>query len=248
MTNAKNAKKNVVENDLAYFNDLKIYQDNNCFKFSLDSIILPYFIDIYKNTHNILDLCTGNAPIPIILTKRTNAKIYGIEIQKRIYDLAVKSVKKNKLDKQIKIINENINDTYNRFESDKFDIISCNPPYFKNYINSVKNITISKAISRHEINVSLDDIFKISRKLLKNNGKLYLVHRTERLIDIICLMRKYNIEPKKIRFVYSKNNMHSNLILISGTKNGKMGFEVMKPLIVHNDDGSYTKEILNMFS
>lgn len=241
-------KEETVINDLVYFDKLKIVQNKNYFNFSLDSILLPNFVKLNKSTKMILDLCTGNAPVPLVLSTKTEAKIYGIEIQKEIYDLAKETVKINNLENRIELINEDVKDTYKRFESDTFDIITCNPPYFKDTSGSIKNDNIVKSIARHEISVTLEDIIQIGRKLLKNNGQLCLIHRTERLIDIMCLMRDNNIEPKRMRFIYPKANEKSNLVLISGNKNGKSGFEVLPPLVVHNEDGTYTDEVMKMFS
>ena len=241
-------KKKEEINDLLNYNKIKIIQNSDYFKFSLDSVLLPNFVIINKTTKNILDLCTGNAPVPLILSTRTKAKIYGIEIQKEIYDLAVESVKINNLDNQITIINNDINNIYNEFKSDMFDIITCNPPYFKYIDSSIKNNNDVKAIARHEIYIKLEDIFKISRKLLKNNGQLYIIHRTERLIDIVELMRKYKIEPKLIQFIYSHEGDDSKLIMISGTKNGKPGIRVLSPLIIHDKYDNYCDKIKKMFS
>ena len=135
----------------------------------------------------------------------------------------------------------------NKFETDTFDLITCNPPYFKYSDTSLINDNIIKSIARHEIEINIEDIIKISKKLLKNGGSLSIVHRTERLIEIIELMRKNNIEPKRIRFIYPKENTESNLILIDGKKNGNPGLKILPPLVVHNNDESYTEEVLKMF-
>ena len=241
-------EENIVINDLVYFKDIKIVQNKKYFNFSLDSVLLPNFVKLNKRINNILDLCTGNAPIPLILSTKTKAKIYGVELQKEIFDLATQTININKLDGQIELINEDAKDTYNRFNSDTFDIITCNPPYFKVNRDSIKNDNEIKSVARHEISINLEDILKISRKLLKNNGQLALVHRTDRLIDIIYMMRVNNIEPKRIRFVYPKDGEKSNLVLISGNKNGNPGLEIIAPLIIHNDDGTYSEEVIKMFS
>jgi tRNA1(Val) A37 N6-methylase TrmN6 len=140
-----------------------------------------------------------------------------------------------------------VKDLVSKFETDTFDIITCNPPYFKKEENSIINDNEIKSIARHEIKINLEEIIKISKKLLKNGGSLNIVHRTDRLIEIIELMRKNNIEPKRIRFIYPKMNSDSNLVLIDGRKNGKTGLKLLPPLYVHNDDGSYTDEIIKMF-
>lgn len=236
-----------VINDLVYYNNLKIVQNKNYFNFSLDSVLLPNFVFLGQNTKMILDLCTGNAPVPLILSTKTNAKIYGIEIQKDIYDMAVESVKINNLENRIELINDDAKNIINRFETDTFDVITCNPPYFKCSDTSLKNANDVKSIARHEIMIELEDVIKIAKKLLKNGGSLCMVHRTDRLIEIIETMRKHNIEPKRLQFIYPKKDIESNLILIDGKKNGNVGLKVLAPLYVHNDDGSYTDEVLKIF-
>ena len=240
-------KEKEIINDLVYFDNLKIVQNKEYFNFSLDSVLLPNFCCLNKSIKKIMDLCTGNAPIPLILSTMTDADIIGVEIQKNIYDLAIKSVKINNLDKKIKIINEDVRKIDSYFETDTFDLITCNPPYFRFNENSILNDNSVKSIARHEININLNDIMKISKKLLKNNGSLCLVHRTDRLIEIIESMKNNNIEPKRIRFIYPKEGKESNLVLIDGHKNGKPGLKILDPLYVHNDDGSYTEEVLKMF-
>ena len=233
-------------NDLVYYKNLKIVQNKDYFNFSLDSILLPCFAPISPSTKMILDMCTGNAPVPLILSTKTTSKIYGVEIQKDIFNLAKKSVEINNI-KNIELINDDVNNLLNYFETDTFDIITCNPPYFKYTNTSILNNNDVKSLARHEISVTLSDIIKLSKVLLKNNGSLCIVHRTERLIEIITEMKKNNIEPKRIRFIYPKKDSESNLVLIDGRKNGNSGLKLLKPLIVHNDDNSYTDEVLEMF-
>lgn len=234
-------------NDLVYFKNIKIVQDKDYFNFSLDSVLLPNFVDITKKTKMILDMCTGNAPIPLILSTKTDAKIYAVELQKEVYNLAKETIKINKLDNQIVLINNNIKNLKKIFNTETFDIITCNPPYFKKKEDSIINENIVKSIARHEIEMELEDVMLISKSLLKNEGSLVLVHRSDRLIEIIELMRKHNIEPKRMRLIYPKINTESNLVLIDGRKNGKKGLKILPPLYIHNDDNSYTKEVLEMF-
>lgn len=235
-------------NDLVGYKNLKIFQNNDWFKFSLESVLLPYFVIINKNVDKILDLCTGNAPIPLILSTKTKAKIYGVEIQEDVYELAKKSVDINKLSSQIEIINDDVKNLSNKFESDTFDIITCNPPYFKDVDTSKKNDDIHKIIARHEVNLTMEDIAKVVRKLLKNDGKFYLVHRTERFLELTNLLMSYNIMPKRVRFIYPKDDSESNLFMLEAVKNGKVGLKLESPLYVHNSDGSYKEEILKMFN
>lgn len=236
-----------VTNYLLGYENLKIVQDNEMFNFSLDSVLLPNFITINESAKNILDIGTGNAPIPLILSQKTKANIIGIEIQKEVSQMAKESVKINNLENRITIINEDIKKYYKNATPEYFDIITSNPPYFEVKETSKFNKNDYKTIARHEVNLTLEDILKISRKLLKNGGTLGLVHRPERLIDILITMRKYNIEPKKIRLVYPGKNKEANILLIEGKKNGKKGLKILPPLYSHNKDGSYTEEIKKYF-
>ena len=237
-----------VINDLVNFNNLKIVQNKNYFNFSLDSIILPNFVQLTENTKKILDLCTGNIPIPLVLSTKTKADIFAIELQKEIYELAKETKRINNLEDRITLINDDVKNIINKFDTDQFDLITCNPPYFKyEEDKSILNDNDIKSIARHEIKIKLEDIISIARKLLKNGASLSIVHRTDRLIEIIELMKKNNIEPKRIRFIYPKVGSESNLVLIDGRKNGKSGLKILSPLYAHNKDGSYTEEILKMF-
>lgn len=237
--------ENVI-NDLVGYDNLKIVQNSNYFNFSLESLMIPRFC-VLKNNMKIIDFCTGNAPIPMILSTLTDSNIIGVELQKEIYNLAVQSVKINNLEDRITLLNMNVLDIFNVYETDSFDLITCNPPYFR--VNEFSNLNnnMIKSIARHEIEIKLEDICRISKKLLKNNGSLVLVHRTDRLSEIIDLLLKYNLQPKRIRFLYPKEQENSNLVLIDARKNGKICLKVLPPLICHNMDGSYTKEVLDMF-
>lgn len=234
-------------NRLLNYKDLKIVQNTDWFKFSIDSVLLSNFVKITKNTTNIIDFCTGNAPIPLILSTKTRAKITGVEIQKDVYNLAKKSIEINNLQDRIEILNMDVKDIAQKYESDSFDLITCNPPYFKLKESSIINDNDIKSVARHEIYINLDDIFKVARKILKNNGTIVIVHRTDRLIDIIDCMKKNNIEPKRLQLVYPKFNKESNIVLIEGAKNGKSSLKVLPPIYVHDEDGNYLEEIKKMF-
>lgn len=236
-----------VKNRLLNYKDLVIMQNTDWFSFSLDSVLLPNFVTINKNIENIIDFCTGNAPIPLILSTKTNAKIYGVELQKEIYELAVKTIKLNNLENKIEIINDDIKNLSNYFETEFFDIITCNPPYFKYSENSNINKNKIKTIARHEVYIDLNIIFSIAKKILKNGGVIAMVHRPDRLIEIIETMKKNNIEPKKIQFIYPKENSECNAILIEGKKNGKPGLRILKPVYVHDEDGNYKEDIKKLF-
>ncbi len=234
-------------NDLVGYKDLKIFQNTDWFSFSLDSILLPNFVTLNKNIKLIMDLGCGNAPIPLILSTKTKAKIIGVELQKDSYELARKSVEYNHLEDQINLLHLDMKQLTNYYPSDSIDVITCNPPYFKYLETSQLNDDIHKVIARHEKMITLEEIVSLSKYLLKNNGVLAMVHRTDRLIEIIQLFEKYGLAIKKLRFIYPKVGAESNMILIEGRKNGKVGLKVLPPLYVHYDDGQYTKEVLEMF-
>ena len=234
-------------NHLLGYNDMKIIQRRDMFTFSLDTVLLANFCAITKDMTTIVDFGTNNAAIPLILTQRTHKKIIGVEIQKDSYDLATKSVLYNHLENQIQLYNINMKKLKDIYEGDSFDVIVCNPPYFKYRESSYLNDDIHKIIARHEKMIELDDILSLVKYLLKNNGVFAMVHRTERLIEIIEKFKKYGIEIKKIQFIYPKENSESNLMLIEGRKMGNSSLKMLPPLYIHKQNGDYTDEVLKMF-
>lgn len=216
-------------NDL-YDYGLKIYQADNLFKFSLDSILLAEFVDVRKNTQLIVDFCTGTAAVPLILSTKYLAKIKGIEIQKNVSKLAYNSVVLNNLENQIEIINDNLSSALEYILPESVDAITCNPPYFKMNEGSYLNIDEEKRIARHEIATNLEQIIVTAKYLLRNRAPIYMVHRPERLMEIINLLTKYNFKIKKLQFVYSSYEKSAIMVLIKATKNGAEGLIVNKPL------------------
>ena len=224
-----------------------IYQDDDFFKFSLDSVLLVNFVTLNLRCKKIMDLACGNAPMPMLLSLKTKANIYGIELQKCIYDLGVESINENKLNDRIKLINGDVREINKYFDSDSFDTVICNPPYFINNNKNMINDIDVKAFARHEITMNIDDVLNASRYLLKNGGNLAIVHRTDRFIEIISKFREYGIEPKKIQFIYPKENKNSDLFLIEGVKNGKVGLKILPNIVIHNADNTYKDNIRLMF-
>lgn len=237
----------IVRNRLLNFGDNIIYQDDDAFLFSLDSVLLTNFVTIKLTDKKIIDLCSGNAPIPMLLSFRTKARIFGVELQEKIYDLGVKSIKENGMDKQISLFNYDVRDIQKYFDSESFDAVTCNPPYFKYNDDKFVNLSEEKKIARHEVKVNLEDIISKSKYLLKNGGTFAMVHRPERLIEIIDVMRKYNIEPKRIRFVYPNVKKNASVVLIEGIKNGKSGVKLLPPLITYESTSVYSDEVHKMF-
>ena len=236
-----------VRNRLLNFGDNIIYQNDDYFAFSLDSVLLANFVTIKLSDKKIIDFCTGNAPIPMLMSFRTKARIFGVELQKEIFSMGVQSVVENKMDEQIELINLNVKNIDSKFAAESMDIVTCNPPYFKYQDDSLVNDNDIKTIARHEVKLNLEDVIKASRYVLKNGGTFAMVHRPDRMIDIFNLMQKYDIEPKRMRLVYPKKDKEANILLIEGIKNGKSGLKIMEPLFTHNDDGSYVDEIRKMF-
>ncbi len=222
---------NLVKNDLFDYENRYIYQLENGFKFSLDSILLAEYIKC-KDSDKVLDMCTGNAPVPLILSTKTKANIVAFEIQKDIFYLAEASIKENGLNSQIKVINDDIKNISEYFEMEYFDVITCNPPYFKTnedgYINKNDYLTIA----RHEVMITLEDIFALAFKYLKNNGAFYLVHRANRLDDIMYLARINRLNVKEIQFISTKKEEAPNTMIVKCVKNSKFGVEIKKEICI----------------
>lgn len=231
-----------VINNVLGFDGIKIVQDSEGFKFSLDSVLLANFVTLNKSTKKIMDIGSGNGIIPILLSLKTDAHIDGVEIQRECYLNSLESIKLNKMD-NISIFNDDIKDFYKTLESDTYDVVISNPPYF---MGNIHNINEMKKIARHSLSLDYKDVIVISKKILKNNGLLSIVHRPENLMDILMFMRSNNIEPKKIRFVYPYKGKNANILLVEGAKNGKPGLKVMDPLYVY-ENGNYTEEIKKYF-
>lgn len=231
-----------VLNDILGYKNRKIFQDTDCFSFSLDSIMLANFATIRLKDKKIVDLGCGNGVIPLIMSLRCDKKIIGVELQNKLADMAKRSVDYNGLNDVIEIINTNMKDYVSDETFESFDLITCNPPYFKVNDKNFFNDNIEKVIARHEVEITLSELIAIVKKLLKNNGNFAIVHRTDRLMEILSEFRKNNIEPKRVRFVHEKSNKESTLVLIEGQKNGKVGLKVENPFILYNEDGSETEE------
>lgn len=229
-------------------NNLKIIQNKDGFCFGIDAVLLSDFAKDIRNNSKVLDLGTGTGIVSILLCEKTKlSKIYGIDIQKDVCDMALRSIRLNKLENKFEIINTNIKNLNETFADNSFDDIVSNPPYKKDN-TGLKNESETKLISRHEITASLEDFISVSSRLLKNNGNIYMVHRPERLSDLFYLLKKYNLEPKKLRLVQSYTNSKPKLILVKATKNAKSFLNIEEPLIIYNKDGSYTDEILKIYN
>ena len=230
------------------FKGLKIIQNKSGFCFGIDSVLLSDFAKNIRNNSKVIDLGTGTGIINLLLSGKTKAlEFVGVEIQEDVAEMARRSVELNHLEDKIKILNENILKLKDVYKAKSFDAVVTNPPY-KKVNTGLTNEDNRKQISRHEITASLKDFIHISSYLLKDYGEFYMVHRPDRLVDIFHFMREERIEPKLIKFVYPKANKKTNLVLIKGAKNGKPFLEYDNNLIVYNEDGSYTEEILKIYN
>ncbi|GAB2563875.1 tRNA1(Val) (adenine(37)-N6)-methyltransferase [Gracilibacillus alcaliphilus] len=229
--------------DLVVDQSMQIIQSPTVFAFSTDAVLLSEFASVPKKRGKILDLCTGNAVIPLLLARKTILPITGVEIQERLYDMACRSVELNDLQSQIQIIHGDLKEMPAHFKNNKFDLVTVNPPYFPtaniHHLNNNDFLTIA----RHEVFCSLEDVIAASSKLVKSGGKLAMVHRPSRFVDIITLLRQYKIEPKRVQFVYPKMGREANILLIEGIRDGKPDLRMLPPLYLLDEHGHYLKEL-----
>ncbi len=222
---------------------MKIIQSQSAFAFSLDAVLLADFAKIPLKKGKILDLCSGNAVIPLLLSRKTNVPITGVEIQARLYDMAERNVRLNKLEDQISMIHGDLKDMPTRFGNNKFDVVTVNPPYFQTKNKAHQNENHYLTIARHEIFCTLEDVVKACSRLAKSGGKVAMVHRPARLMDILTLFRQYKIEPKRMRLVYPKKDKEANIVLIEGIRDGKPDLKILPPLFAFYDNDQYSEEL-----
>ncbi len=224
---------------------LKIIQNPNGFCFGIDAVLLSNFCEIKKNSV-VVDLGTGTGIIPILIAGKSRAKkIYGVEIQSYVADMAKRSIKLNGLEDRVEIIEEDLKNITNIIEVNSVDVVISNPPYMIS--TGLKNPNDMKAISRHEIKCNLEDVIYNASRLLKHHGHFYMVHRPHRLVDIMSLCRKYKLEPKKIRFVHPNKNKKTNLLLLKCVKAAKPELRFLDPLYVYDENGKYTEDIYEIY-
>jgi tRNA1(Val) A37 N6-methylase TrmN6 len=223
--------------------NLRIIQSPSVFSFSLDAVLLARFAHVPGRLGKVVDLCAGNGAIPLFLSARTKAQITSVELQERLAGMAERSVQYNKLDAQITILHDDVIGIAEKIGYDKYDLVTCNPPYFPAHEASDKNLLEPIAIARHEIYLTLDQAIQSASALLKQGGRAAFVHRPGRLLDIVTSMRAHRIEPKRIQLVYSKAGKDANTLLIEGTKDGKPDLKILPPLYVYDQEGNYTEEV-----
>ena len=252
-------KENVILNeneriDDLNLNGLEIIQNKDYFCFGTDSVLLANFVISNSSKNNVLEFCAGSGVISVIMSaKKKSSKIFAVELQEEMYDLLKKNIKYNNLEEKIIPIKSNIKDIDNIKEklldvnnNGTVDIIVCNPPY-KKIGSGITNKNDVKYIARHEVMCRLEDIFKSASLLLNTKGKLYLVHKPERLTDLIEIARRYRLEAKRIKFVQPNDKLKPSIVLIEYVKDGKNEVIVERNLIEYNEDGNYTKEFLDIY-
>ncbi|MCO4329812.1 tRNA1(Val) (adenine(37)-N6)-methyltransferase [Staphylococcus hyicus] len=221
--------------------NLRIIQNDAVFSFSTDALLLGHFTKL-RTRDRILDLCTGNGVIPLLLSAKGPNAITGIEIQQTLVDMAQRSVAYNALSSRIEVIHDDIQNVTRRFKPSSFDLVTCNPPYFK--INQMNQHQIeAHKIARHEVYCTLDDCIRVSGHALKQGGRLMMVHRAERLLDIFESMRRYAIEPKHLHMVYSKPGKDAQTIVVEGRKGGNEGLKLAPPFYIYDKSGQYTDDM-----
>lgn len=226
--------------------NLFLIQKKTGFRFGVDAVLLSHFANV-KNKHRVVDLCTGTGIVPFLLYgKYKPQEVVGIEIQEDMVDMAIRSSNYNKVEDKIMFRNADLKDLKYLNSLGKFDVLTVNPPYKLNN-SGIVNLDDKLAIARHEIMCVLEDVIVASRKLLKDNGRMFIVHRPERLIDIFELMRKYRIEPKRVQMVQPNINKAPNIVLVEGQRDGRAYLKWEKPIYVYNEDGSYSEDINKIY-
>ncbi|WP_096186134.1 tRNA1(Val) (adenine(37)-N6)-methyltransferase [Evansella halocellulosilytica] len=218
-----------------------IYQRSDVFSFSMDAVLLAKFTSLPRNG-KVIDLCAGNGAVPLIMSLRTDASILAVEIQELLCHLAQKSIQLNGLDQQIRMINKDITNLSTEVMWGKYDTVTCNPPYFPVTHDKGKNENERVSLARHEVACTLEDVIQIASRLVKSYGKVALVHRPERVVDIFSLMRKYKVEPKRLQYVHPKAGKEANMVLVEGVRDRKQGLKTHSPLFVYEEGQQYTKE------
>lgn len=224
--------------------NLKIIQKKNGFRFGTDAVLLSDFAKDIK-AKSVLDLCTGSGIVPILLYAKTKAeKIIGVEVQEEIAHMAKRSVELNGIGSRVEIIEDDLRNL--KLQKHSFDMVTCNPPYMEvgnGCINEFDTITIS----RHEVMCTIDDCVKAAASMLKDKGHLVMVHRPARLADVLCAMRKYSIEPKRMRMVHARAEATPSLFLVDGALNGGRELKILPPLIMQGEDGGESAELRDIY-
>lgn len=227
-------------------NGYYVIQDPDKFCFGMDAVLLSGFAKVKKG-ETALDLGTGTGIIPILLKTKTNGKHFtGLEIQKECADMAGRSVRYNYLEDDVEIVQGDIKEAADIFGAASFDVVTSNPPYMIGQ-HGLRNPDMPKAIARHEVLCNLEDVVSQASKVLKERGRFYMVHRPFRLAEIMNVLTKYRLEPKRMQLVYPYIDREPNMVLIEALKGGNSRVTVEPPLIVYKEPGVYTENILKIY-
>ena len=220
----------------------KVIQNKDGFCFGSDAVLLSRFAKPKKNAR-VLDLCTGTGIIPVLTWGLYElSEICGVEIVPEVADMAKRTMELNGLSENIKIICDDLKNAPEVYGKRSFDVVTCNPPYM-NVGGGLINPKEKLALARHEIACTLDDVVRVSKAVLKPCGKIFMVHRADRLCDVIDTFRKYKIEPKRLRVVYPSKSKEASLVLIEGAEGGKAQLKIEPPLFMYDDDGNYIQSL-----
>lgn len=232
--------------DELYRENMQIIQSEETFSFSIDALLLANFVHVTKRVKTIADFCTGNGIIPLLLSYKTKKPITGIEVQERLVDMAKRSIELNDKSTQIEIEHLDLNDVKLKYNHSVFDLITVNPPYFKN--NQPTHSLTHHEIARSEVLIDLKGIIEAARYLINNKGKFYMVHRAERVHEIISLLHEHNFTVSKLQFVYSKRtNETAHFVLVESIFNSTALVKVLPPLYIYDENGTYTKEVEEIY-
>ena len=224
---------------------ISIIQSSQVFSFSLDAVLLADFARLPRTKKGVIvDLCSGNGAVAFLLTAKTKNNILGVELQEALVDMAKRTVSLNELDEKVAFLQADVRDLKGVIAKDSVDVITCNPPYFKVAKENLTNKLDSYTLARHEVCLPLDELLASISGLLKMKGKAYLVHRPDRMADIITLARKYRLEPKRVQFVSPKKGKESNIMIMEFIKDGGLGgMRILPELVVFDEQDQYTDEL-----
>ena len=228
--------------------NMKIIQRNDFQNFTLDSVLLADFVKINRKTKKGLDIGTGCGIIALLLAQRSKAQIIGIELQETMAKIAKRNTENNNFKSQVQIVNEDIKNYKNIFTRDEFDAIVTNPPYFEftgdiSQTNDLEQL----AYARHNINLTLEEIIKISSYLLKNMGSFSIVFRSERLVEVLALLQKYNLEPKRMKNCYTKYGNDAKICLLEAVKDAKKGFKIEEAIYIYDENNEKTDYVKSLY-
>ncbi len=239
-------KKNEVIHDLLSYPDVKIIQRSDMFRFSLDTVLLARFATVSKDIHSAVDLGTNNGAIPLLLKDRPLRHITGVEILAEACDIAKRNMILNEMSDKVDIVCMDMRE-YARQNPKSTRLVLCNPPFFAARENPLHNETETMTIARHEVNITLEEIIQCAARLLEYHGRFAFVHRPDRLVEILSLLKDNDLEPKRLRFVYPKPGRDAHILLVEAVYKGNPGLKIEAPLFAHEQDGSYSREVRVMF-